>query len=88
VANTITPIRERTCSPEGKTQSPITFRLQRRICAIKVERQHNGEPKFGTLTQLEAGSRLELCGQGYTPRMMKVCVNYEYYFVFKEDLDL
>jgi len=63
--------------------------LSRNIPAIRLEGQTGqrfGKAKLGLIMHLPAGSRLELCGDGFNPRTVKVRHHDSYYFVFEEDL--
>ncbi len=62
--------------------------LARRIPAILLERseQSDRNGKLGLILQLPADSDVEVCGDGFNSRTVKVCHNGLYYFVFSEDL--
>ena len=63
--------------------------LPRKIAAIRLDRRtglNSGKAKLGTILQLPAGSNVELCGDGFNPRTVKVRHQNSYYFVFEEDL--
>ncbi|MBV9676398.1 MAG: hypothetical protein JO185_08690 [Acidobacteriaceae bacterium] len=63
--------------------------LSRNIPAIRLEGetgQRFGKAKLGLIMHLPASSRLELCGDGFNPRTVKVRHHESYYFVFREDL--
>jgi hypothetical protein len=63
-------------------------RLARRIPAILLEKSdlkgQNG--KLGLILHLPADSEVEVCGEGFNSRTVKVCHSGLYYFVFAEDL--
>ena len=63
--------------------------LARRIPAILLEKsvnQSGGKGKLGLILHLPADSDVEVCGDGFNSRTVKVCHNGSYYFVFAEDL--
>jgi hypothetical protein len=66
--------------------------LSRKIPAICLEGRtgpSGGNAKLGPILHLPAGSPVELCGDGFNPRMVKVRHHDSYYFVFfvfQEDL--
>jgi hypothetical protein len=63
--------------------------LSHKIPAISLDKSahHNdGEAKLGLIAQLPADSDVEVCGDGFDSRTVKVCHNGSYYFVFAEDL--
>ncbi len=63
--------------------------LGRRVPAIVLERSgdgKNGREKLGLILHLAAGSDVEICGDGFNSRTVKVCQNGLYYFIFAEDL--
>jgi hypothetical protein len=63
--------------------------LDRRIPAIVLEKSEQGsegEENFGLIVHLAEGSDVEICGEGFNSRTIKVRQNGVYYFVFAEDL--
>jgi len=63
--------------------------LARRIPAILLEKtseQSGQNGKLGLILQLPADADVEVCGDGFNSRTVKVCHNGLYYFVFAEDL--
>jgi hypothetical protein len=48
----------------------------------------SGKARLGDLTQLEPGTLLQVCGDGYNGRTIKVSRNQEMFYVFREDLEL
>ena len=74
--------------PTEKTVSRLCT-LARRIPAISLENttdQNGRNGKLGMILQLPAESDVEVCGDGFNSRTVKVCHNGLYYFVFAEDL--
>jgi hypothetical protein len=63
--------------------------LQRRIPAIELEEpsdKNGGMEKLGLILHLASGSDVEICGEGFNGRTVKVRQNGRYYFIFSEDL--
>jgi|tagenome__1003787_1003787.scaffolds.fasta_scaffold20986489_7 hypothetical protein len=62
--------------------------LSRRIPAIALEKSGgpDGRGKLGLILHLAAGSDVEICGEGFNSRTVKVRQNDMYYFIFAEDL--
>ena len=59
------------------------------ISAVQLVPKEDGRgAKLGLFSQLPAGIILEICGDGFTDRTVKVRANDLYYFVFKEDLEI
>jgi hypothetical protein len=46
----------------------------------------SGKKRFGPLVQIDSGSALELCGEGYSTKTVRVRFDGKYFFVFKADL--
>jgi hypothetical protein len=62
--------------------------LARRIPAITLEKSGgpDGRGKLGLILHLAAGSDVEICGDGFNSRTVRVRQNGMYYFIFSEDL--
>ena len=63
--------------------------LSRKIAAIHLHRSmgpDSEKAKLGSILQLPVGSNLEVCGDGFNTRTVKVRHGSSYYFVFEEDL--
>lgn len=58
-----------------------------RIAAIREVPKQEGGYKLGDLVQLEAGTALEICGEGYNDRTIRVRSQAETFFVFRQDLE-
>jgi hypothetical protein len=57
------------------------------ISAVQlIGSEGHGSPKLGLLSQLGPGSILEVCGQGFNERTVKVRCNDLFYFVFRQDI--
>jgi hypothetical protein len=73
------------CEPIN--EGPL-FCLQKNIAAIQVLPTGNSEePRLGMITQLPAGAELQVCGEGFNERTMKVQWAGGLYFVFLQDVD-
>ena len=69
-----------------KSPAPeVSATTQTRISAIHLEPSPNGA-KLGLITQIPAGVRLGVCGDGYNDRTVKVCWEDQFYFVFRADI--
>ena len=64
-----------------------SYTLSRRVAAIRLTRAARGtQGKLGEIVQLEPGSQLDGCGDGYNERTIKVHYAGEFYFVFLQDV--
>jgi hypothetical protein len=61
--------------------------LSRSVCAIQLVKRQSGT-RLGPLTQLHVGTTVEICGEGYNERTLKVRMNGDYFFIFSQDLDV
>jgi hypothetical protein len=68
------------------TVSDGTVILSKRIAGIHLLPQKEGGAKLGSIAQLDPAP-VEVCGTGFNERTVKVRLNGEYYFVFREDLN-
>jgi len=57
------------------------------VAAIQITPTENGQRRLGVLSRLPAGTMLHICGDGFDERTAKVCVNGQYYFVFRHEID-
>jgi hypothetical protein len=62
--------------------------VPRRICAIELIAGHNERGRLGPITQLPQHAQLEICGDGFNERTVKVRCKDSFYFVFREDLEI
>ena len=60
--------------------------LSKGASAVQLQTHSNGSSKLGLICQLPAGTALELCGEGYSERTVKVRYRDQFYFVFRHDL--
>lgn len=63
-----------------------TATLSKRVAAIRLLQQATGNGKLGPITQLDP-CLVDLCGPGYNDRTVKVRLNDQCYFVFRDDLN-
>jgi hypothetical protein len=66
--------------------SQTTFTLAQRISAIQLVATERGQARLGTITQLPPSARVNLCGDGFNERTVKVKYQDCFYFVFRQDL--
>ena len=60
--------------------------LSRVIPAFELVPEPNGQSKLGTISRLPCRAMLEVCGDGFNNRTIKVRMDATYYFVFRSDL--
>jgi hypothetical protein len=71
------------------TREERAYCLSKNIAAIQVlPADGPGEPRLGMITQLPEGAELELCGEGFNERTVRVRWAEGFYFVFLQDLDV
>ncbi len=64
-----------------------SYTLSKRVAAIRLTRAARGsEGKLGEIVQLQPGTRLDCCGDGYNERTIKVHYDGSFYFVFLQDV--
>jgi hypothetical protein len=63
-----------------------TFTLSRKIAAVQLVPVEAPHGRLGAIVQLPRGAHLDLCGEGYDDRTVKVRWEDNFYFVFLEDL--
>lgn len=61
--------------------------LRRTIAGIQLVPLDGKKGRLGNVSQLVSGSRLDLCGDGYDARTVKVRCGKSFYFVFIQDLE-
>jgi len=64
-----------------------TYVLSDAIAAFQIASTENGAARFGSVSNLQRGSRLEACGSGFNERTITVRCRDLLYFVFVQDLD-
>ena len=62
--------------------------LAKKIPAILMIPTENGRAKLGNISQIPVGAQVEVFGEGYDNRTIKVRFQAGFYFVFSEDLEL
>ena len=62
--------------------------LSKNISAIQVLFDEIGRRRMGTLIQLPEGAALEVCGEGFDPKTVKVSWEGAVYYVFLAELNL
>lgn len=63
-----------------------TYTLPHTIAAIPLSYARDGRPELGTMCQLPEGTELEICGDGFNDRTVKVRWEGQSYFVFVDDV--
>lgn len=72
--------------PESPSVGRI-FLLARSVCAISLERLPTGRVRLGSIVSLPEGAPLEICGEGFNERTVKIKWRGNCYFVLLEDVD-
>jgi hypothetical protein len=62
--------------------------LAKNISAIELSTSNGGQSRLGPVLQLPNGSLLDVCGDGFNDRTVKIRSNGRYYFVFRSDLGI
>ena len=70
----------------SRTFAEGTATLSTRVAAVRLVERQDGCGKLGPIAQLDPGL-VELCGPGYNERTVKIRLNEECYFVFRDDLN-
>lgn len=65
--------------------SPMT--LSKVIAAINIRETEDGHTRMGLIAQLPQGAQLEICGEGFNERTVKVRWKNQFYFVFLQDVE-
>jgi hypothetical protein len=60
--------------------------LAQQISAIKLVTAQSGQGKLGGIRPLPIGARVQVCGDGFNERTVKVRYCNDYFFVFRQDL--
>lgn len=66
----------------------LSHSLSKNIAAIELEMAESGKARLGPVLQLPNGSLLDVCGDGFNERTVKIRSNGKYYFVFRSDLGI
>jgi hypothetical protein len=67
-----------------------SYTLSRAVAAIQLVSPggHGTKGRLGSVSQLRPGSVLDLCGDGYDARTVKVRCDGSFYFVFLQDVEM
>jgi hypothetical protein len=65
-----------------------SYTLSRTIAGIQLVPVDDKKGRLGRVSQLRAGSFLEVCGEGYDARTVKVRCSGSFYFVFLQDIEV
>lgn len=63
------------------------YTLSRNISAIQVTSSIDGRAQLGTIMQLPEGAQLDVCGDGFNDRTVKVRWEGTFYFIFRQDIE-
>jgi len=67
---------------------PRTIILSKKIAAIGAALNEDGKIRMGVISQLPDGANLEVCGDGFNDRTIKVRWQEQFYFVFMQDVEV
>lgn len=77
-----------TNEPLFSPQRPkTTYVLPRNLSAIQVIADGLGRIRMGTILQLPEGAEVEVCGEGFNDRTMKITWEGGFYYIFIEDVE-
>jgi hypothetical protein len=68
------------------SNGPLSHPLTKNISAIELNGVENGKVRLGPVLQLPHGAQVEVCGDGFNERTVKIRSNGKYYFAFRSDL--
>lgn len=68
------------------SNGPLSHFLAKNISAIELNGLENGQARLGPVLQLPSGAPVEVCGDGFDERTVKIRSNGKYYFAFRSDL--
>jgi hypothetical protein len=63
-----------------------TVSVTKPISAVQLVKDERQGTQLGALSQLRPGATLEVCGEGFNERTVKVRYNDCFYFVFRQDI--
>lgn len=70
-------------------RSPLQARIVPvRISAIPIVAEPEGAARLGIITQLPQAAELQITGEGFNERTIKVRWNDSCYFVFRDDIEI
>jgi hypothetical protein len=67
---------------------PLSHSLAKNIAAIELNGIEGGKARLGPVLQLPDGAQLDVCGEGFNDKTVKIRSNGKYYFVFRSDLGM
>ncbi|MGA8028311.1 MAG: hypothetical protein WB992_14300 [Bryobacteraceae bacterium] len=70
---------------QGNSSRIILFK---NIAAIGANLGEDGKIRMGVMSQLPEGADLEICGEGFNDRTIKVRWQEQFYFIFLQDVEL
>jgi hypothetical protein len=73
--------------PKAST-GPLSHLLAKNISAIELNGIEGGKARLGPVLQLPNGAQLDVCGEGFNEKTVKIRLNGKYYFVFRSDLGM
>jgi len=62
--------------------------MRNKICAIQLIPSCENRARLGALTQIPQNAELEICGDGFDERTVKVRWQDSFYFVFRDDIEV
>ncbi len=62
--------------------------MQKSISALRIFSDDDGAGRLGMLTQIGQDAQLEICGDGFNERTVKVRWEDTLYFVFRQDIGI
>jgi hypothetical protein len=87
-AYTSTPINRDQIFIPSPVSVTRTVQLSRLISAVHLEpAAESGRARLGEIRSLPVGATLEICGDGYNEKTIKIRCDKEFFFVFQTDLN-
>jgi hypothetical protein len=59
----------------------------RRCCAMQIIVHDDGSVHMGLLTQIIPDDSIQVCGEGFNEKTVRVRLGREFYYMFREDLE-
>lgn len=66
---------------------PRHIALPKNIAAIQIQHAEDGRSQLGVIAELPESAELDVCGEGFNARTVKVRWAGQYYFVFMQDIE-
>ena len=79
-------VKEDAVSIPPQSSAGQLYSLSKSIAAIELVYAEKDRLGLGTVMQLPFGASIEVCGEGFNDRTVKVRSNDKFYFVFVQDL--